>query len=155
MKTLIISCFVCFSIITSFAQKLKESEVPTAVKSTFSKIFPKASGVKWSKESETEFEAEFKNGKSEVSANFNNAGERVVTETEIKKAELPSSVSATIKKEFAGYELEEAEKVEMPGKEMFYEVELEKGEVTYSVQIAADGKVLKKEEKKEDKKEKD
>ena len=51
--------------------------------------------------------------------------------------------------------IEEVEQVETPENSMFYEVELEKGEVTYSVQFSADGKVLKKEEKKEEEEDKD
>ena len=47
-------------LITGFAQaqKLKESEVPKEVKGSFTKRFPNTKGVEWSKESETEFEAD-------------------------------------------------------------------------------------------------
>jgi hypothetical protein len=134
-----ISCMLC-------AQKLKESEVPPAVKTTFKKSFPNAKGIEWSKESENEFEAEFKNGKLIQAANFDAAGKWLATETKIKKAELPSAAQATIKKDFPGFDMEEVEKVETPDKGMFYEVKLEKGEKAVTVEIAADGKVLKKEE---------
>ena len=131
------------------AQELKVSEVPTSVKESFTKRFPNAKEVKWSKESATEFEAEFENGETEQSVNFDQTGKWLVTETEIKKSELPQAVQAAIAKEFAGYKIEEAEKAETSDKGMFYEVELEKGEMNYEVQLSADGKVLKKEEKKE------
>lgn len=136
------------------AQKLKESEVPKAVKDSFAKSFPNIKGVEWSKESATEFEAEFKNEGKEQSANFDQAGKWLGTETEIKKSELPQAVQTAIAKEFAGFKIEEAEKAETPDKGMFYEVELKKGELNYEVQFSADGKVLTKEEKKEEKKEK-
>ena len=137
------------------AQKLKETEVPIAVKQSFATHFPKAKEVKWSKEGTTEFEAEFEIAEIKRSANFDPTGKWLGTETEIKKSELPQAVQATIAKEFAGYKLEEHEKVESPNKAILYEVELEKGKVTYEVQFSADGKVVKKEEKKEGKKEKD
>ncbi len=137
------------------AQELKESEVPTSVKESFTKRFPNAKEVKWSKESATEFEAEFKRSGTEQSVNFDQTGKWLVTETEIKTSELPQAVQATIAKEFAGYKMEEAEKAETFDKGMFYEVALEKGEMNYEVQLSADGKVLKKEEKKEKEKDKD
>jgi len=138
-------------LVTGFAQaqKLKESEVPKAVKDSFAKRFPNLKGVEWSKESETEFEAEFKNAGKEQSANFDQAGKWLVTETEIKKADLPQAVQASIAKEFAGYKVEEVEKVETANDGIQYEVALEKGESNYEVLLSADGKVLKKEEKKE------
>ena len=72
-----------------------------------------------------------------------------MTETEIKKGDLPQAVQAAIAKEFVGYKIEEAEKVETAKEGTHYEVALEKGELNYEVLFSADGKVLKKEEKKE------
>ena len=143
-------------LITGFAQaqKLKESEIPKTIKESFTKLFPNAKEVKWSKESDTELEAEFETAGKEQSANFDLSGKWMGTETEIEKSELPKSVTDAIAKDFAGYKIEEAEKAETPDKGKFYEVELEKGKVTYEVQFSAEGKVMKKEEKKE-KKEKD
>ena len=148
MKKVLIAIAI---LVTGFAQaqKLKESEVPKAVKDSFAKRFPNLKGVEWSKESDTEFEAEFKNAGKEQSANFDQAGKWLVTETEIKKADLPQAVQASIAKEFAGYKVEEAEKVETANDGIQYEVALEKGESNYEVLLSADGKMLKKEEKKE------
>lgn len=131
------------------AQKLKESEVPAVVQSAFKKNFPAAKGVKWSKESVTEFEAEFKNGSVETAANFDANGKWLITETEIRKAELPAAVQITINKDYAGYDIEEVEKADTPDKGTFYEVELEKQEQTVTLQLSKDGKVLKKIEGKE------
>ncbi len=149
MKQIILFCV--FSLIAGLthAQKLKDSDVPVSVQSAFSKLFPTATEVKWSKESANEFEAEFKMNKTEKSANFDQTGRWLGTETEIKSAGLPQPVLATISKDFAGYKIEESEKAETPDKGTFYEMELEKGESKIEVQISADGKVLKKEEKKE------
>lgn len=138
-------------LVTGFAQaqKLKESEVPKAVKDSFDKRFDNAKGVEWSKESETEFEAEFKNAGKEQSANFDQAGKWLVTETEIKKTDLPQAVQVAIAKEFAGYKIEEAEKVETANEGTQYEVAVEKDELNYEVVFSSAGKVLKKEDKKE------
>ena len=138
---------------TVHAQKLKDSEVPTAVKQAFAKNFPSAKEVKWSKENATEFEAEFKAGATEKSANFDQKGNWVVTETEMKKSDLPQAVQASVTKEFAGFKMEEIEKVEKPDNIVLYEMELEKNKTVYEVQFTPDGKMIKKEVKKEDRKE--
>ena len=148
-------CVLCLIVGLAQAQKLKENELPKAVKESFTKLFPKAKEVKWSKENATEFEAEFEVNETEQSVNFDQAGKWLVTETEIKSSQLPSAVKSTITKEFAGYKIEESEKAETSDKGMFYEVELEKGELNYEVPISTDGKVLKKTEKKEKGKDKD
>ena len=140
---------------SAHAQKLKDSEVPTAVKQAFAKNFPSAKEVKWSKENATEFEAEFKSGATEKSANFDQSGKWVVTETEIKKSDLPQAVQAAVAKEFAGYKMDEIEKVEKPDNVVLYEMEIEKNKIVYEVQFTPDGKMIKKEVKKEDRKEKD
>lgn len=149
MKHIVLLCLAALVSGAGYAQKLKETEVPEAVKVSFVKSFPNSKSVKWSRESEMEFEAEFKNGSLEQSANFDPSGKWLVTETEIKKTDLPPRVQAAIKKEFDGFKIEEAEKVET-SEGVSYEVELEKGEITYGVQFSKDGKVLKKEEMKDD-----
>lgn len=148
-KILFASAAILFSA-TAIAQNLKSAEVPEAVRTAFSKKFPTAKNVKWSKENEAEFEAEFKNGTNEQSANFNANGLWLVTETEIKTSKLPATIHAAIKKEFEGFKLEEAEQVESAEKGSLYEVKLEKGETTVSVEFAPDGKIISKKEETED-----
>ncbi len=157
MKRIMLFSVICLVAGFAKAQKLKDSEVPASVKQTFAKNFPKAKEVKWSKEGTSEFEAEFVRGTSdsfgenaevEQSANFDKTGKWLETETEIKKSELPQAVQAAIAKEFAGFTVDEPEKVESPGNVLLYEMELKKDKVKYEVQFSADGKVVKKEEKK-------
>lgn len=151
MKQMIILCALVVTFGTACTQKLKETEVPEAVKTSFVKNFPNVKSIKWFKENESEFEAEFKNGSQEQSVNFDATGKWLVTETEIKKSDLPMTIQATIKKEFSGFKIEEAEKVETE-KGVSYEVELEKGERAYEIQFGQDGKVLKKEQKESEEK---
>ena len=70
MKTASVLCLVILMSRFASAQKLKESEVPEAVKKAFNQKFSGAKEVKWSKESATEFEAEFEVGEQEQSATF-------------------------------------------------------------------------------------
>lgn len=125
--------------------------VPAGVQSAFESKFPAAKKVKWEKESESEWEAEFTKAGKEYSANFLTDGSWVETEYEIKKSEIPSLVQKTLDGEFAGYEVEEAEVSEtIDGK--LYEFELEGEGSELEVTIDGSGKVINKasEEERED-----
>jgi uncharacterized membrane protein YkoI len=154
MKKMIFLLACCLTVCFAHAQKLKIGDVPSPVKDSFTKRFPNAKDVSWSKENATEFEAEFKTNDREQSANFDQTGKWVETETEIKTKDLPAAVQAALAKEFSGYKVEEAELNESSNSTL-YEVEIEKGKSAYEVQFSADGKVIKKEEKKEKDKDKD
>ena len=156
MKRVTVLLLSVFVVGTTNAQKIAGSEVPATVQQTFTQKFPNAKGVKWEKEDNT-IEAEFKLGKEEYSASFDQAGKWLETESDIKKDKLPEAVSVSIAKEFSGYKIEKVEKLETPDRGLLYEVELEKKETTYEVRFTAEGKIIKKEEMKEsdEKKEKD
>lgn len=127
----------------------QSAKAPEAVTSAFAEKFVDAKKVEWESEEAGEWEAEFKMNGKEYSANFSDDGEWMETEFEVKVKDLPEAVRATITAEFAAHKIEESELSETPeGKA--YEVALEKGEETIEVMIAADGKVLKKEVKKEE-----
>lgn len=151
MKRTILLLLFATCLITGYcpAQKLKDYEVPAAVKDAFATRFPDARDISWSKENSTGFEAEFEINNIEQSVNFDDSGKWLGTETEIKKSELPKAVISTLAKEFPGYKIEEVEKAETSMQGNFYEVELEKKEILIEVQVTGDGNVLKKEEKKE------
>lgn len=142
------------ALLTAAAFQVNAQDVPQKVKENFSKKFPNAQKIRWDKEKENEWEAEFKmNGKG-YSANFTNDGVWKETESEIKPSELPEPVKKTLEKEFAGYKIEESEISETP-EGSFYELEIEKGKTELEVALAKDGKVVKKEEIKEKDKDKD
>lgn len=131
------------------ACSVKAQDVPQKVKDAFSKKFPSAQKVKWNKEKNDEWEAEFKMNGKEYSANFTSNGEWKETESEIKVSELPAPVKKTLETEFAGYKIEEAELAETP-QGTFYEVEVEKDKKEFEVALSKDGKVIKKEESKDE-----
>ena len=151
MKTVkLLGIALLFTGFTACGQTGKDA--PKEVQSAFAKKFPNAQKVKWDKESETEWEAEFKLNGKEYSANFNADGIWKETEYEIKESEIPALVKNTLDNEFAGYDIEESEISEtVEGK--VYEFELEKGETVIEVAISTEGKVVKKEVKEEDEKE--
>jgi hypothetical protein len=159
MKNYMLFLFLGAASLSACAQKLKDTEVPPSVKASFTKQFPDVKKVAWSKENDAEYdaeyEAEFKAKGTEQSANFDNNGNWLETETELKKSEVPSNIIETVKREFPGYEMEEAELTETKDGGTYYDLQIEKGEVSYEVAVSKDGKILKKEEKKEEKSDKD
>ncbi|HZJ19858.1 MAG TPA: PepSY-like domain-containing protein [Pricia sp.] len=118
-------------------------DAPKKVKDAFAKKFPTVKKVKWDKENETEWEAEFKMKGTEYSANFMEDGTWKETEHEIKKNAIPANVKTTLDTEFSGYKIGEAE-ISETSEGSVYEFELEKGEQAMEVAIDTNGKVAKK-----------
>ena len=138
---LIAACLLGISL--SLSACSKKIEVPAKVQSQFTKMFPDASKVKWSKESETEFEAEFRLAGEEASANFSMDGTWVETEKEISAKSLPSAVKNALDTQYKDYKTGEVAFTETAEGESFYEMELKKGKEEMIIHVSADGKVLK------------
>jgi hypothetical protein len=137
------------------AQKISADKIPASVATTFKTTFPSVTKVDWEMENATEYEASFKLKGEEMSANFDNAGKWLETETEIKVSALPAAVQSAIQKDFAGYKIEEATKVESAKNGNTFEAEIEKGEESYDVLYTPDGKMLSKTKVEEEKGDKD
>ncbi|MAZ28501.1 MAG: hypothetical protein CL868_15675 [Cytophagaceae bacterium] len=153
MKKVIIGIGLIFAAVTTIAfTTTNKDKVPQAVKDAFAKKFPTAKKVDWEKENDKEWEAEFKMNKVEYSANFTEDGTWMETEHKIEENEIPQAVMASLKSNFTGYEIEEAE-ISETTKGTVYEFEIEKGKSEMEVTIDNNGKVIKKqsEENEDDK----
>jgi hypothetical protein len=126
------------------AQKISANKVPAAVTSAFKAKFPTATKTSWQMEKANEYEAGFKLNGNEISANFDNTGKWLETETEINVSALPASVQSALIKDFAGFKINEASKIESVKNGNCFEAEIEKGEETFDVLFTADGKMLSK-----------
>src|SRR5688572_17639702 len=136
----------------SYAQDLKESQVPAAVKEAFKKQFPDLASPEWEKEG-AYYEAEFQvrrvnmeNGKAvkgsiEKSVLFNEAGTLLQTEVEIKVSELPAAVSDYVAKNLGGIKIKEAARITEANGTISYEAEVGKDDYIFD----ANGNFLKKE----------
>lgn len=145
---------VLTGILLSFTACDKDNSTPQIVKDTFAEKFPNATNVEWEKESDTEWEAEFKLNGKEHSSNFMQDGTWVETEYEVAESEIPQIVMDTLNTSFEGYEIEEMEYSET-AEGSVYEFEIEKGESEMEVAIDANGKIVKQEVKKDTDKEDD
>lgn len=135
-------------------QKKQSETTPKGVETAFQQKFPNAQKVKWEKEHDNEWEAEFKLDGKEYSSNFLSDGTWKETEHEISTSEIPSSVQNTLDTEFEGYKVEETEMSETADGTS-YEFELEKGEKEIEVSIDTNGKVLKTEAEDENEEDED
>ena len=154
MKKLVMISLCAAFVLNSFAQVQKKEEVSSAAKTAFAAKFSKAQKVKWSVEKPGEYEAEFTLNGVETSALFNASGKFVESEIKIKESELPQAVKTTITKDFAGYKLDEIEKTSDAKGAVTYEMEAKKNKAEYELVFDGNGKLLKKEESKEEKEEK-
>ncbi len=143
MKTMIVTLALCFGL-SSFAnaQELKESDVPVNVKNAFAKKYPGVK-AKWEKEG-ADFEAEFDWNKVESSAIFDANGLFKELEQEIKISALPMGVVEYCNKNFAGYKLNEAEKITDASGKIMYEAEMKKGKESMDVVFDQNGTFIKK-----------
>jgi hypothetical protein len=128
--------------------------VPEAVKSSFSQKFPYATNVKWDKENDNEWEAEFKMKGMEYSANFENSGTWTETEYEISLKDIPEAVKTSLDNESAGAKIKESEVCETKEGKVF-EFVFGRGENEMQLQIDDAGKIIKKEQSDEEQEEED
>ena len=144
-----ITFFVLMGIAVSFMSCDNDSNASQKVKDTFAMKFPNATNVEWEKESDTEWEAEFKLNGKEHSSNFMQDGTWIETEYEVSESEIPQVVMDAMNTNFEGYEIEGMELTETKDGKA-YEMAIEKGESNMEVIIDANGKIIKKENKQED-----
>lgn len=141
---------VCFILtVTVMVACAQKNEVPKAVADAFAQKFPDISKVKWDKENDTEWEAEFKLNSVEYSAIFENNGTWKETEHEINMSEIPEAVTAVLTIDYADYKVKESE-ISETSEGMVYEFEIKNGKTEMEIAIDKSGRVTKKEEKHKD-----
>ena len=154
MKQLLTLTLAALLGLTAQAQKLTDDKVPAAVKAALIQRFPAAKQVAWEKEDAQAYEAKFTVGDNKQSANFDENGKWLSTETNIKKTDLPASIQSSIAKNFAGHDIGDPEKVESP-EGVSYKMKLKKEGQKLEVVFLPDGTVKKQKEHKSGDKNKD
>lgn len=120
------------------AQKIKESDVPAAVKATFAKQYPDIKSVKWEKEG-VNYEVGFDLKKVETSVLIDASGSILETESEIKVNELPKETSDYVTKNLPGKKIKEASRIIDTKGVITYEAEIDKVDYIFD----ATGKFIK------------
>lgn len=139
MKKAIITLMLICLVASAYAQKIKESAVPEAVKSSFAKLYPNVHNQKWEME-DGNYEAEFEVNEVETSVEFNAAGTLLMTEVEISVSELPASATDYIAKNMPGKKIAEASKMTDANGVVTFEAEVGVDDYIFD----ASGKFLKK-----------
>ncbi|WP_192821675.1 hypothetical protein [Rufibacter sp. LB8] len=123
----------------SCTRDLAPTDVPSLALNSVKAKFPQALTIDWEKAGDL-FEAEFEvNGLDQtilVDAN----GTISKVKQDLLVTDLPAAVDAAIKRDFAGYVVDDLEKVEING-QVYYQVELENKLKTVEKVFAADGTV--------------
>ena len=116
--------FIAVAIVTvCSAQKIKEADVPAAVKTKFAELYPNTKAEKWEKEG-ANYEAEFEKSEVETSVLFDASGKLLETETEISVNELPQATKDYLAKNFPGKKIHEASKIVAADGTVTYEAEI-------------------------------
>jgi hypothetical protein len=116
--------------VPAFAQKIDAAKVPVAVKSTFSKNFPKVTSAKWEKENGN-FEANFSENGKKMSATFDDKGNWMETESKVEVSELPNGVAAYVAKNYNGQKIKGAAKLNMANGATNYEAEVKGKDIIF------------------------
>lgn len=141
MKNIISTIALSLIISAAWAQKVKEAEIPSAVKDAFAKKYAGVKVEKWEKE-DGNYEAEFDQGKNEMSAVFDPAGNFKQEEVEIKTSALPAAATEYCKTN--GFRCEEATKITDVSGTISYEAEVEKGKEEFDILFDDKGNFVKK-----------
>jgi len=121
MKTKIFLFVFAFIFINgkSFAQVLKESDLPSAVLNNFKSQYSDADKTTW-KKNKNFFEAEFIMDEAKTLADYNEDGEWVQTKTPVDEKEIPGPIATYVKANFKTERMHTMEYTEKPNKEIFY-----------------------------------
>ncbi|MBI1782236.1 MAG: PepSY-like domain-containing protein [Sphingobacteriales bacterium] len=106
------------------AQKLDAAQVPTAVKTAFTKQYPGVN-AKWEKE-KGKYEAGFKQQNGlDMSVLYESNGTMVESEVDIKVADLPAKVLNYVKEYYKGKKIKEGAKITKADGTVNYEAEVD------------------------------
>jgi len=130
MKKLVLIMVTAMITSLTYAQKMKEKEVPTSVKIAFQKQYPNAKETKWKKENDN-FEAEFEIKEIEYSVLIDTKGNILETELEIKADELPANAKDYISKNYKEQKIKEAAKITDARGIVTYEAEIKGNDLIF------------------------
>lgn len=106
------------------AQKVNESDVPAAVKTTFKSKCPGVTGVKWEKE-DGNYEGHYSSSKTEMTCVIDPNGKFVQSEVAINASGLPKGATDYLAKNLSGKKVSEAAKITEASGKVTYEAEVD------------------------------
>ncbi|MBT32833.1 MAG: hypothetical protein CMO01_24505 [Thalassobius sp.] len=143
-KTLIIAFSLSVLSMQSCMHKTDSEMVPEEVLAAFNAKFKDYKKLKWEKENEEEWEAEFVMDEKEYSANFLTNGDWKETEYEIKGSDLPDKILYILNENFSDYKIKECEIV-LSNEGTSYEMEIKTNKEEFEILIDSKGNLTKQE----------
>jgi hypothetical protein len=141
MKEKIIGVCIVAGLLTACSnQEISSSKVPSVVLNAVSEQFPAQEEVEWKKLGNL-YEAEVDlNDSVDITVQVNETGQVLLQKQDITTAELPASIQSAIQAQYAGYTIDEAEKLTKESR-VYYQMELEaSGKKDKKIVFSADGK---------------
>ncbi len=138
-KKFIISLLISLSALYSCAQQ----DSRELAEKNFAEKYSNATEVEWSTDDHGNYEAQFKDGKRELRADYDRSGKWLETEESVKMEDLPEAVKKTIEDDYDKDEIAEIEWVDHHKKGIFYDVEFKDEGKNDDVEIDESGKVIK------------
>ena len=124
MKTIIM---LLWAVLTPMFEPAWANGLPGKVKTTFEKMYPKASDVDWEEDEDGNFMAYFSISKIYKEAHFKSMGIWLFTITEISEGEIPERTNTYLEDEYPETEIMSARKYEDPKTKLIYEVFVQSG----------------------------
>lgn len=133
-----------------------DAEVPAPIKTTFTKKYPKAEKIEWTRyvpveedyyfiPDTTYYYVRYNANGSDYTTWYNSLGDWIKTSTPIigGSDKLPAAVNKMLAADYAGYEIDEVSKENDKNMEM-YEVKLRKGDDKVKLKVLPNGEIAKK-----------
>ncbi len=136
MKKIILAATV---MIVTYATSFAQSKTPASVVTTFNKIYPDATKVKWDKENDHNYEASFELKGVNYSANFNENGEWLELEIPYSFDQLPEKVQNAFNASHKGVVPKAVSKIETAREVIIYEIEFQQGAKVTELFYTEDG----------------
>ena len=141
MKTPILLFAAAVIVLPACGQDIPATQVPSVVQNTVVTKYANATHLEWNKKTGF-YRAEFDIDKTEYTVHVADDGKLLLSKTEIPENALPAAVSAVVKKDHAGYAIDDMEKIEKDGM-VYYLLELEKkGEKDKQLLFKPDGTIM-------------
>jgi hypothetical protein len=142
MKTIIKSVFALFFAGMLFVSCEKSMAPNDAIGDIFNRMYPKASRVEWEIERGF-YVAEFRENGYEREVWFTKNNEWVLTKTEYER-NVPSVAKQGVNNtDYKNWRIDDVDYIEMPAKNPFYIVEVERGEAEIDLYISHTGELIK------------
>jgi outer membrane biogenesis lipoprotein LolB len=122
------SFLIAIAILFSCSLYAQNSGLPDVVSKAFEQKFPKAKKVKWLNENIDDFQAEFALDSLTETATFTNKGEWIQTGINVPIPIINHLTALSIKKKYPKSKINKIVKIENVKKQVYYEIELKKGD---------------------------